>query len=92
MNKYDLITIFADNPEVEEAKKGWKQIIDRHKAEIIKEEDWGHRKLYHEVNHQTTGIFHFASLKADPKVVREISRELKIQTGVVRFMVKRAAA
>ncbi len=91
MKKYDLITIFKNSGELEEAKKALKDILARNNAEILNEEDWGTRTLYYEMKHNRSGWYFYISCKLDQSKVKEVSRELNIQSEVLKHMFHAAA-
>jgi small subunit ribosomal protein S6 len=91
MKKYDLITIFKNSGELEDAKKALKDILQRNNAEVLNEEDWGTRTLYYEMHHNRTGWYYFVSCKLDQSKVKEISRELNIHSEVLKHMFRTVA-
>jgi small subunit ribosomal protein S6 len=91
MKKYDLITIFKNSGELEEAKKALKDILQRNNVEVLNEEDWGTRTLYYEMNHNRTGWYHYISCQLDQAKVKEVSRELNIHSEVLKHMFRSVA-
>lgn len=91
MKGYDLITIFANDDKLDDSKKAVQEILARHKAEVVKEDDWGIRTLYYERKDKASGFFYHCNFKIDPTQVKEITRELNIQNGILQFMFHRAA-
>lgn len=88
---YEFITIFKEGPELEESKKAFQEILKRHNAEVLKEEEIGQRRLYFEIHHNNNGYFLYSKCSIDPLKVKDISHELNIQSGVLHYMVKRVA-
>ena len=54
-------------------------------------EDWGKRKLAFEVDDLTEGDYTLINFHADPKVIAELDRVLRINDAVKRHMVVRRA-
>ncbi len=89
MISYDLITILHEGEKLDETKKGVADVLTRCGAEIASEEEWGARKLHHPVKNTTNGFFVYRSLRVDPAKVKEISHDLSLMSGMIRFMVHR---
>lgn len=89
LKQYEIITIFKEGPEFEESRKGFREILSRNKAEIAKEEEMGIRKLHFEIQHQNNGHFVLTKCSAAPEKVKDISHEMKIHGGILRYMIKR---
>ena len=52
-------------------------------------EPWGRRKLAYEIGHRDEGVYHLLEFTAEPAVLDEASRILKITDGVMRHMAVR---
>ncbi|HHY38933.1 MAG TPA: 30S ribosomal protein S6 [Clostridia bacterium] len=52
---------------------------------------WGKRRLAYEIKGYRDGLYILAKFTADPPVVRELDRQLKITDEVIRFMICRAS-
>jgi small subunit ribosomal protein S6 len=63
---------------VEQGGGSW----DRH-------EPWGRRKLAYEIAHKDEGVYHLLEFTAEPEVLNETSRILKITDGVMRHLAVR---
>ena len=83
-----MITIMKNAGEMETIKSAIKEIATRHGAEILSEDDWGTRNLTFEIDKVNTGFFTYMTCNVPPQSIKEIARELKIQTGVLRHMFK----
>jgi small subunit ribosomal protein S6 len=53
---------------------------------------WGRRRLAYEIDKQTEGCYVVAQFKADPAVITELERTLKLADEVIRFKVVVRAA
>lgn len=91
MRKYEIITIFQNSGELESHKKAVKELLTRHNAELLTEEDWGIRTLHYEKNKLPQGFVHYQTINLEPDNVKEISREMGITGGVLQHMIKRAS-
>ena len=52
-------------------------------------EPWGRRKLAFEIGHRDEGVYHLLEFTAEPAILDEASRILKITDGVIRHMAVR---
>ena len=91
MKEYELITIFntVGGGTLEEAKGKLQEILKRHGVRPAREEDWGERKLHHEIDKIKSGHFIHQTCKMDPAKVAELSHEMHLEQSILRFMVHR---
>lgn len=92
MNFYELTFIFrADlNPnEVEAITKLMSDIAQKGGAKIIKQENWGLRKLAYLVNKSNRGHYIFFGLQSSPEALKELERNLSIHEDVMRQLTVR---
>ena len=85
MRKYELITILRDS-DLEASRKAFKEILDNHKLTPSKEEDWGQRKLFHEIDHNKSGQFVYCAFDFEPIKIKDVAHDLSISTNVLRYM------
>lgn len=89
MKNYELITIFDNAPgELEKLKEAFHELLKRNNVEVESEEDWGTRNLHYEREEKNQGFFHYTKCKIEPQSVKEVSRELEIQEGVLQHMIR----
>jgi small subunit ribosomal protein S6 len=55
-------------------------------AEVTKVENWGKRRLAYDVNKQREGTYAVLEVSAEPSMVREFERQLKLNENVLRFL------
>ncbi len=58
-----------------------------HTTEEIKVEQWGRRQLAYKIGRRDTGYYVLARFSCDPKVLPEFERALKLDEGVVRYLI-----
>jgi small subunit ribosomal protein S6 len=58
-------------------------------AEAVSTENWGKRRLSFELKKQREGSYLMLQLRAEPPVVREYERQLRLNESVLRFMTTR---
>lgn len=90
MRNYHILVVIKDAPDTEELKKGVIQLLGRHEAKVSEDQKWGSRRLPHGMQHEHVGIYYCLTAQMDAGQVKELSHDLNIQSGVLRFMVSRA--
>ncbi|MCB1171215.1 MAG: 30S ribosomal protein S6 [Leptospiraceae bacterium] len=91
MKTYELIAILKESEAVDETIKTVQEIIKRYNGQIASEESWGRKNLHYARQDLGTGNFHMFQCKMPAESIKEVSRELKIQGGLLQFMIKAAA-
>lgn len=93
MKEYELITIFNTTGGVplDQAKKTLQEIFQRHSIRPAREEDWGEKKLHHEIDKIKSGHFIHQTCKMEPSTVQELKRDMQLERSILRFMIKSAA-
>jgi PTH1 family peptidyl-tRNA hydrolase len=90
---YDLIFITRPaTPEDEIAKimKTLEQVIADHKGTIVKNENWGTKRLAYRVAKNREGIFIYLQMTtSDGEMVKELERRLKVAEPVIKYQTVR---
>ncbi|MFV1986610.1 MAG: 30S ribosomal protein S6 [Gemmatimonadota bacterium] len=91
MREYEIVYIFRSNftPEEIEAK------VERYHAiltgdgngEITAVEQWGKRQLAYPIEKQPNGYYLVAQFTADPAVLPELERMLKLEEDLLRYLI-----
>jgi small subunit ribosomal protein S6 len=55
-------------------------------AEVTKVENWGKRRLAYDINKQREGTYAVLELSAEPAIIKEFERQLKLNENVLRFL------
>jgi small subunit ribosomal protein S6 len=55
-------------------------------AEVTKVENWGKRRLAYDINKQREGTYAVLEVTAEPAMVKEFERQLKLNENVLRFL------
>jgi small subunit ribosomal protein S6 len=58
-------------------------------GEVASTENWGKRRLSFEIRKQREGTYVLLQVKAEPSVVREFERQLRLNESVLRYMTTR---
>ena len=55
-------------------------------AEVTKVENWGKRRLAYEIRKQREGTYAVLEASAEPGMIKEFERQLRLNENVLRFM------
>ena len=88
MRDYEVIVIVDSNQtESITGKDEIEAILKKRKAEVVHNEDWGKRKLFHPPKGTSHGVFHYFKMKSDPAAIAQINADLKVNQSVLKSMV-----
>ncbi|GAB4368759.1 MAG: hypothetical protein Kow00128_14380 [Deltaproteobacteria bacterium] len=95
MQKYETAILF--DPELPEeprreflAKLGG--VISRFRGEVLKQDDWGIRKLAYPIRKKSNAYYTFLLYSGERGVVEELERNIKIYDGILRHLTSRTEA
>lgn len=95
MRKYEIMVIV--DPEADEETVG--QVVERitgilseHQGEVGSVDQWGRRKLAHEIDRKSEGQYVVVSFRSEPSALAELDRVLSLADQVVRFKIVRMEA
>ncbi len=88
MRRYE--TIYITLPELSEEdhtalEEKLRSILINWKGDIVKLEDWGTKKLSYEIRKNTRGRFFIMDYLAEPDLVRELERNLRLNDRVLKY-------
>lgn len=63
----------------------FRNILTEQKANILKVEEWGARKLAYPVKKQTRGAYVLVAYEAGATVIAEFERRLRIDESIIKF-------
>ena len=89
MNKYESVVIINSNVEEETVKvliKKFSDLINKD-GNVAKVEELGKKKLAYEINKQKEGYYLVFKFEANPALITELERVLRITDEVIKFMV-----
>jgi small subunit ribosomal protein S6 len=83
-------TIFIVHPEVAgdayaAAVEKFKGVLTDQGAQILKVDEWGTRKLAYPVKKQTRGTYVVVAYEANPEVIAEFERRMRIDDAIMKF-------
>ncbi len=93
MNNYYLTLVLK--PGLEE--KDRKVLLDSvtiklagEEGKVEKEDLWGERDLAYPIKRQTKGFYAHYQFQADPKIIKDLDKNLKVEEDVLRYLLVRA--
>jgi small subunit ribosomal protein S6 len=90
MRKYEVMYILRSELEqeaVQSVVEKFANIITSNGGEVTKSDLMGKRRLAYEINKMRDGIYVLVHFNAEPAVVAELDRVLKISDEVIRFLI-----
>jgi small subunit ribosomal protein S6 len=92
MQKYETAILFE--PELpEERRKEFiaklAGVISSFKGEVVKQDDWGIRKLAYHISKKPNAYYTFLVYSGSRGVVEEVERNIKIFDGILRHLTSR---
>ncbi|HSA54712.1 MAG TPA: 30S ribosomal protein S6 [Gemmatimonadaceae bacterium] len=88
VRRYEAVYIFDSTLEdaaIQERLARFHALL--HAAEDITVDNWGRRQLAYKIGTRDTGYYIVAKFHADPVVLPEFERALKLDDGVVRYLI-----
>ena len=89
MRPYEILVIVDPRPTDEEVAALLVQVGEQLKglgADVTKVENWGKRRLAYDIRKQREGTYAVFEAKAEPSMVKELERQLRLNENVLRFL------
>lgn len=92
MNQYETAVVF--DPELPEDRRKefvgkLAGVISSFEGQVIKQDDWGIRKLAYPIRKRMNGYYTFLAYSGGRGVVEEVERNIKIFDGILRYLTSR---
>jgi len=84
-----MLVIVDPRPTDEEVVALLEQLGEQLKtlgAEVTKVDNWGKRRLTYEIRKQREGTYVILEVSAEPAMVKEFERQLRLNENVLRFL------
>src|SRR5881409_1109436 len=89
LRPYEILVIVDPRPTDEEVAALLTQLETQIKglgAEVGKMENWGKRRLAYDIRKQREGTYAVFEVSAEPAMVKEFERQLRLNENVLRFL------
>lgn len=60
-------------------------LIQKH-GRLVKEDDWGRRRLAYSINHKDFGIYTYMVYEADESTVQKLEQEMNLLPEILRYL------
>ena len=89
MNKYEVMFIAKplEDAEVDPIAEFVSNLIKKNGGNVEKVDRWGKRHLAYPVKKQADGNYVLINFEADPAVIKEIDRVMKIQDDLLKHLI-----
>ena len=89
MNKYEVMFIAKplEDAEVDPIAEFVSNLIKKNGGNVEKVDRWGKRHLAYPVKKQADGNYVLINFEADPAVIKEIDRVMKIQDDILKNLI-----
>ncbi len=89
LRPYEILVIVDPRPTDEEVAALLGQLGEQIKtlgAEVQKLDNWGKRRLAYDIKKQREGTYAVFEVSAEPAVVKEFERQMRLNENVLRFL------
>ena len=89
LRPYEILVIADPRPTDEEVATLLTQLGEQLKglgADVTGVENWGKRRLAYDIRKQREGTYAVFGVSAEPAMVKEFERQLKLNENVLRFL------
>jgi small subunit ribosomal protein S6 len=89
LRPYEILVIVDPRPTDEDVTALLTQLGEQVKtlgAEVQKVDNWGKRRLAYDIKKQREGTYAVFEVSAEPAMVKEFERQLRLNENVLRFL------
>ena len=89
LRPYEILVIVDPRPTDEEVTALLTQLGEQVKtlgAEVQKVDNWGKRRLAYDIKKQREGTYAVFEVSAEPSMVKEFERQVRLNENVLRFV------
>lgn len=92
MNAYELVLLV--DPDLPEDRRtgvisAARKLVEAAATQVVKDEDWGVRKLAYEIDHRLDAAYHVIDFDCEPSNIEDLGGKLRITDGLLRFRILR---
>jgi small subunit ribosomal protein S6 len=89
LRPYEILVIVDPRPTEEEVAALLTQLGEQLKTlggDVVRMENWGKRRLAYDIRKQREGTYAVYEVAAEPAMVKEFERQLRLNENVLRFL------
>ena len=93
MRLYDIVVLVTPELSEEEGTRligDYRKLLGDGGAEIVRDETWGRRRLAYPIARKREATYHHFQVKAEPALVAEAERRMRLSDQVLRHLAVRA--
>src|ERR1700722_15063385 len=89
MNQYEIAVLYHPDLEIDldKATNKVEKIFADNKGKVVKNDNWGKRKLAYPIKKQDYGVYVFYTVEFPAENVRKVESVLNITDEVIRFLI-----
>jgi small subunit ribosomal protein S6 len=88
-NQYETVFIMTpvlSEKQMKETAKKYTDFLKTNGAKIVKEDNWGLRKLAYPIQKKSTGFYHLVEYTAEPEVIADLELTFRRDEAIMRFL------
>jgi small subunit ribosomal protein S6 len=89
MFQYELTLVLKPDSKLKPIKEKLKGWIEKLKGKIIKEEEWGKKKMVYPIKNYKDGLYFYTELKLSPQEVGKLIRSIQLEEAIIRYLIIR---
>jgi small subunit ribosomal protein S6 len=89
VNRYETVFIMTpvlSEPQMKETVNKFRDLLVKHSAKVVHEEEWGLKKLAYPIQKKSSGFYQVLEFDADSQIIAEFETELIHDERVIRFL------
>ena len=92
MRSYEFIVVLSPKQDSQKTLEEVKALFLEYSTAITAEKNWGTKNLFHPMKDINKAVFVHMECQMNPKIIAELQREIKLNSNVLRFMIKSKSA
>jgi len=85
MNTYEL-TVILRKDDVEGLSTKVKDSLQKHDVSIVKQDDWGIKRLAYEISNEREAYYMFMIVESDPAAIDKILADFRLDANILRYL------
>jgi len=89
LKNYEIVYIIHPDLEgsIEKITDRIKKTVEDHNGKILREDNWGKKKLAYLIKKNSVGIYQFLLVSIDSKMIKDIERVLRLSEEIIRYII-----